>query len=748
MSRQLRQALAVLSEPSEIIELRALKGKATVAGYFDDHDRLASEAARLDKNGYAVYVTINPVDPALLARAANRIESQPAATTSDGDITRRRWLPIDFDPVRPSGVSSTREEKKAALLRAREVRDYLADLGWPELIVADSGNGAHLLIPVDLPNDREALELIKGVLEAISFLFSDEQVNVDTSVANAARIWKLYGTTARKGDDTDDRPHRLSKLIKIPEELEVVDREKLEALSGTKPIPDPRRNGHKNGFDPGDWMSEHHVPVKREGPWGRGGHRWILSECPWNGHADNSAYVVQHPTGAIAAGCHHDSCQGYGWRELRGHYEPEAYERRTGPADGAGVEVSYAAAGPKRPELASEALYGLPGEIVETILPHTEAHPAALLLNTLVGFGNAVGRGAYLKVGADRHHLNLFALLVGRSSKARKGASWGFVRDLLHAADPEWCENRVLSGLSSGEGLIYQVRDPVVIEKDGQPIVIDAGVDDKRLCAIEGEFAGPMKAAAREGSILSPVLRQAWDGGRLATLTKNSPLRASDPHISLMGHTTQEEFRRRLTEVEAANGFLNRFMIVSVERSKALPFGGEWNTVDVVPLVRRLGQALEFGKTVGELRWGASARGAWTDVYEPLSEGKPGLFGAATARAEAQVVRLASVYAVMDRSRTIEYQHLEAALGLWQYCEDSARYIFGNSTGDPVADKIEETLKSSPEGLTRDQIRELFHRNQSSSRIDRALATLLDAGRARREMEQTGGRPAERWFAQ
>ena len=452
MSDALRQALDVLFEPDAVVELRAFKGRTTVDGYFDNHDRLAVEAARLDKAGYAIYATLNPVNHALLARAANRVEKHPKAATTDADIVCRRWLPIDFDPVRPSGVSSTREEKRAALLRAKEVRDYLTGPGWPEAVVADSGNGAHLLIRVDLPNDQDALELVKGVLEAISFLFSDEKVGVDTSVANAARIWKPYGTIARKGDDTEDRPHRRSKLLKVPEEPEVVEREKLEALSSTQPVPSPdsRRNGHGE-FDLDAWIKEHDVPVKREGAWERGGYRWVLSECPWNGHSDNSAYVVRHQGGAIAAGCHHASCQGKGWRELREHYEPSAYEKQTG---GGGASTRLAAPVPEPagcPELADEALYGLPGEIVRTILPHSEAHPAALLVNALVGFGNAVGRGVYLRVGADHHYLNLFALLVGQSAKARKGASWGFVKDLLHATDLPWCEDRVLSGLSSGE---------------------------------------------------------------------------------------------------------------------------------------------------------------------------------------------------------------------------------------------------------------------------------------------------------
>ena len=149
------------------------------------------------------------MEPALLARAENRIKRPLHQTTSDRDILRRRWLPVDFDAVRPAGVSATEEEKATALWRAREVRDHLQEAGWPEPVVGDSGNGAHLLYPVDLPNDAESLELVRGVLEALSFRFSDGQVSVDTTTANAARIWKLYGTTARKGDSTEDRPHRV-----------------------------------------------------------------------------------------------------------------------------------------------------------------------------------------------------------------------------------------------------------------------------------------------------------------------------------------------------------------------------------------------------------------------------------------------------------------------------------------------------------------------------------------------------------
>lgn len=214
----IRGALEILFEPGAVVELRAFKGRETVSGYYDDHEALAREAVWLDERGYAVYVTLNEVNPSLLSRASNRARKvYRDPTTSDTDIACRRWLPLDFDPCRPSGVSAADTEKKEALLRARDVRDYLREQGWPEPVVADSGNGAHLLYPVDLPNDRESLELVKGALEALAFKFDDESVKVDNSVHNAARIWKLYGTTARKGDDTEKRPHRASRLLKVPE---------------------------------------------------------------------------------------------------------------------------------------------------------------------------------------------------------------------------------------------------------------------------------------------------------------------------------------------------------------------------------------------------------------------------------------------------------------------------------------------------------------------------------------------------
>lgn len=218
---EIRHTLAVLFNPGQVVELRVLhvggKDKNTTSGYFDDHHLLAETAARCDGKGTGVYVVLNQIDPALLARRANRVEPWAKLTTADHDVIRRRWLPVDFDCVRPAGISATDAEHGAALERAQECAEKLTAEGWPTPVFADSGNGAHLLYPIDLPNDDAATTFVRSTLEAINAEFGDDRVKVDLKNFNAARIWKLYGTLARKGDDTPDRPHRRAHLLELME---------------------------------------------------------------------------------------------------------------------------------------------------------------------------------------------------------------------------------------------------------------------------------------------------------------------------------------------------------------------------------------------------------------------------------------------------------------------------------------------------------------------------------------------------
>jgi len=405
-----------------------------------------------------------------------------------------------------------------------------------------------------------------------------------------------------------------------------------------------------------------------------------------------------------------------------------------------------------------DAYVGLAGNVARTIEPHSESDPVALLSQFLVAFGNVINRGPHFVAEADAHFCNFFTVLVGRTSKGRKGSAWGHIINLFRPVDSQWAENRVLSGLSSGEGLIWQVRDPIkksqaVYKGKGgsrriagyEEVVVDEGESDKRCLIIEAEFASPLKVIGREGNTLSPIIRQAWDTGTLRTLTKNSPARATGAHISIIGHVTRDELRRRIAETELANGFANRYMWLCVRRSKCLPEGG--SSCDLRELQQRITDAVTFARGVGQMTRDAESRALWAKVYPELSEGKPGLLGAATSRAEAITLRLSCLYALLDRSSVVRIEHLRSALALWSYAERSARYIFGSALGDPTADEILAALKGQPKGMTRTDLREHFGRHKSSEEITRALGVLLDQGLARKEEEQGGGRPAERWFA-
>lgn len=407
------------------------------------------------------------------------------------------------------------------------------------------------------------------------------------------------------------------------------------------------------------------------------------------------------------------------------------------------------------PQFDPAALYGLAGEVVTTLSPHTESDPVAILLQLLAMVGNATGRGPHYRVEGDRHYLNLFALLVGETARARKGTSFGRVRQIMAPADSDWERTRIVSGLSSGEGVIWAVRDPVIShvkdKKTGveEEKVVDEGVVDKRLCVFEAEFARVLQAIRRDGNTLSPILRDAWDRGQLAILTKNSPARASGAHISIVAHITAEELRRDLNSTTIANGFSNRFLIACVRRARLLPFGGALDAHVVLGLAHQIHFAIEAARQLSCLAFDASAAELWESVYGELSEGRPGLFGAATARGDAQVVRMATLYAALDRGSTIARAHLEAALALWRYCSDSVRYLFGDALGDPIADEILRALRMvAPDGMSRTEIREVFDRNRSSERIGAALGLLTKHGLVRWKTKggNGAGRPATIWY--
>ena len=390
---------------------------------------------------------------------------------------------------------------------------------------------------------------------------------------------------------------------------------------------------------------------------------------------------------------------------------------------------------------APDAYYGLAGDIVGAIAPHTEADPVAVLVQLLVAYGALIGGDAFFRVERTRHYPNEFAVLIGDSAVSRKGTALGQVRELLGEVEKDF-PSRMKKGLSSPEGVVYLLRDPNAASGD-------AGAPDRRLLITETEFSKVL--SGRELSLLSPVLRQAWDGEDLETLTRNRPLRASEAHLALIGHITATELRHCSTTLSIANGFLNRFLFVACRRTQLLPDGGDEYPLANTGLKDRLAQALEHARAAGGLRFDPDAKSLWRTTYKEMSK-RPmdGLTGALTARTEAHTIRLALIYALLDGASSIGVEHLQAALAVWDYAARCAEWALGDTTGVPLAEQLYRTLsQEDPDELSRSQLRDSLNRNYPSAQVTEALESLEQDGRAERRKRKNpnGGRPAEVWRA-
>ena len=339
-ANEIIHALRLWFQAGDVFEVRVLDAVSAdyrrehiESGYFDyEHISAVPEALKRLLSFRGVYVTVNPVNPDLLARAVNRL--RPAGrnpTTADTDIVRRRWLLIDCDPRRSSGVSSTKAEHESALAKAREIRDGLSSLGWPDPIMTDSGNGAQLMYRIELPADDG--ELVRRVIGEIAKA-SSEQVAIDTSVHNPARIWRLPGTMNCKGDSIPERPHRMARILEEPQDIVPVSREQMQDIvsyqsEGTQTdVPDDEWKHTMPAFDLDSWIAQYCPELGSPQPW-KGGRKWIFPVCPFNeAHTNKSAVLIQEPSGAVAFKCHHNGCSGNDWRALRELREPGCYDRR------------------------------------------------------------------------------------------------------------------------------------------------------------------------------------------------------------------------------------------------------------------------------------------------------------------------------------------------------------------------------------------------------------------------------------
>jgi Protein of unknown function (DUF3987) len=406
----------------------------------------------------------------------------------------------------------------------------------------------------------------------------------------------------------------------------------------------------------------------------------------------------------------------------------------------------------KWPALTNGALYGLGGDVVFWLAPDTEADHAALLLQFLVSFGNAVGRKPYCLIEGTKHYSNLFTVLAGATAKARKGTAADRIRQLFDVADPEWVRGCVRGGISSGEGIIWAIRDPIYTMKKGDMVCTDPGVDDKRLLLDEREYQQALTVMTRPGNTVSRIIRDAWDGREhIESLTKNSPAKVTAPMVSIVSHITVEELREALDKTAMANGYANRFLFACVRRGQLLPHGGDplSNQRAIKELCPKIAEALTKARTFEQVGMTSAAVKRWETIYHDLSADQPGLLGAIMARAEAQVRRVAMVYALTDGVGVVDAAHLNAAEALWKFSAASVNHIFGDTVGDPLADEILRALRSNLiTGMTRNELVMMFrHSPHRAGSIGAALLHLQQLGLARCEQSATGGRPVERWFA-
>lgn len=340
-----------------------------------------------------------------------------------------------------------------------------------------------------------------------------------------------------------------------------------------------------------------------------------------------------------------------------------------------------------------EAFYGLAGKVVALLEPVLETDRASILSNFLGCAGILFQHDAHFKVIADSHYPVDYFLTVGNSAISRKGTTTNAVLEVLERVQFGF-KDRIVRGLSTGQGLISAlIKKSDESEEEEQDNIQREPIAPSVLVEIS-EFAELLAVMKREENTLSAVMRDAWDGKPLAVLTRNMPLRVKNVSLATIAHITRTELLNKLTSTDRANGFANRFLFVWTERTKLLP-KGDMSHLNYNEVVAELHSAIQVAAVAGALERDEEADLLWAEEYKRLSTRGDTMTDALLSRAEAHVVRLSLLYALLDGSPEIRKVHLRAALAVWDYCEESVRFIFGDAA-DPDNAKILRKLEEDP----------------------------------------------------
>lgn len=410
---------------------------------------------------------------------------------------------------------------------------------------------------------------------------------------------------------------------------------------------------------------------------------------------------------------------------------------------------------PPYPELDWSHDFGIAGEVAKLAAYGTEVDPCAVIFSFLTAVAALFGMYAFTYAGETRHYPRLFVCIVGSSSRSRKGSSTGLIRRIIKTVNEVLSIERVPhvlrvidGGLSSHEGLIYAVRDPSE-EEDPDAEPKDPGIDDKRLLIVEEEFASTLKVASRDGNALSPILRKAWDGGVLQSLTKNNRIKSTDPHINLITHITGFELRKVLVETEVHNGLANRFLWVCSRRTGLVADPKRADASDVQKIASKITTAIKTAKRNQPLSKDADAQKRWPEIYKSVSIDEVGRAAHFTARGEAHLLRMALIFALLECRGSIQQKDLESAYKLWRYCDGSVRHIFCSAEGiegDPDAQKILDELKKQGE-MTQTQMHALFSRKKAKEELNSLLSQLEAVNRIYQDRRKVEGatKPVRIW---
>ena len=578
---EIERALRLWFQPGDVFEIRALE--ASTHAYFRDHvesgyfdyahiNMVANALANITK-AKGCYVTVNPVKPELLNRAVNRI--RPAGrepTTADGDVVCRRWLLVDCDAKRVSGIPSSDAEHEAAHKKAMEIRDGFASMGWPEPIVTDSGNGAQLMYRVELPTADGGL--IHEVLKNIAVVSSDA-VDVDITVHNPSRIWRLPGTMNCKGDSTDERPHRLARILSVPEEIKVVTEDQLRAAcAASTPAPAPVSTPppvveYHESFNLDDWISKHCTGISGPMPW-KGGRKWVFDVCPFHAeHTNKSAVITQLENGAISFTCHHNSCAGNDWKKLREMLDP-AHESGSHKFICPEVDMSAFFEKLKEKKVKKENPFDDPGEIPEKLLTVPGVIDDIIKLdlktapypNRVLAFSGALAFMSFLIGRKIRDKRNTFSNLY-LIALANSGTGKDHPRKVnIELATTAGLCNAIADSFASGAGLedSMYVCPAQLFQMDEIDWLFNTLKGAKDASISESINEKLLKFYSASNSIYT-MRKKAFD--------RNTPNREkanqafiANPSLTLLGTAVPDYFYESLTRRVLENGLIARCIII------------------------------------------------------------------------------------------------------------------------------------------------------------------------------------------